>query len=320
MTMRAIPEQLLKAICSRSVLLAPEPVRALGERIRAQWGSAVQAILFYGSCLRTGEDRGGMVDLYLIVDRYRSAYRSPLWAAMNRLLPPNVFYLEIPFEGRLVRAKYAVLSMRDLQTGVSPAWFHSYIWGRFAQPAALLYASRPAAADRVCAALGQAVVTFLDRVVPRLPAEFSVEQLWLRGLTLSYRTELRAERPEKMEALFHSAADHYVRITDAALPALAVPVEMTAGPGAGRYRCHLPRGLRLKSRLAWKLRSLQGKVLTLLRLLKGAFTFSGGLDYILWKIERHTGVTVEVPPRLRRHPILALCVLGYRLYRRGAFR
>ncbi|MFO7709571.1 MAG: hypothetical protein R6V84_15500 [Desulfobacterales bacterium] len=318
--MREVPTELLKAICGRSVLPAPAPVVALGENIRATWGSAVQAILFYGSCLRTGEDRGGMVDLYLIVDRYREAYRSPLWASLNKLLPPNVFYLEIPFEDRVVRAKYAVLSMSDLENGVSRAWFHSYIWGRFAQPTALLYTSRPAVADRICGLLGRAVLTFLDRVIPRLPAEFAVDELWLRGLTLSYRTELRAERPEKMEALFHAAADHYVRITNAALPALSVPVEIVAGCDGRRYRSRVSKGLRLKSRVAWKLRSLQGKALTLLRLLKGAFTFSGGLDYILWKIERHTGVTVEVPPRLRRHPILALCVLGYRLYRRGAFR
>jgi hypothetical protein len=320
MTMREIPAELANAVYRRSALPAPAPVVALGESIRAAWGSAVQAILFYGSCLRTGEDRGGMVDLYLIVDRYRHAYRSSLWASLNRLLPPNVFYLEIPFEDRVVRAKYAVLSMSDLENGVSPAWFHSYIWGRFAQPTALVYARRPAVADRVCTLLGQAVLTFLDRVIPRLPVEFSIDELWLRGLTLSYRTELRAERPEKMGALFHSAADHYVRITDAALPALSLPVEVIAGAERRRYRSRISASVRLKSRIAWKLRSLQGKILTLLRLLKGAFSFSGGLDYILWKIERHTGVTVEVPPRLRRRPILALCVLGYRLYRRGAFR
>jgi hypothetical protein len=32
----------------------------------------VQAVLFYGSCLRSGAARGGMVDLYVIVDRYRA--------------------------------------------------------------------------------------------------------------------------------------------------------------------------------------------------------------------------------------------------------
>ncbi|MCU0538722.1 MAG: hypothetical protein MUF46_02385 [Desulfobacterales bacterium] len=318
--MQALPAELLNAIRDRSVWPPPPAVAALAERLRASWGDAVLAILFYGSCLRTGEDRGGMVDLYLIVERYHGVYSSPLWASLNKLLPPNVFYLEIPFEGRVVRAKYAVLSLADLEQGVSPAWFHSYIWGRFAQPTALVYTRQPAVADRVCALLGQAVLTFLARVIPRLPEEFSTEELWLRGLTLSYRTELRAERPEKMGALYHSAADHYARITAAALPALPFPAETIAGHDGHLCRARIDAARRIRCRFAWKVRSVQGKILTLLRLLKGAFTFTGGLDYILWKIERHTGLRVEVPPRLRRRPILALCVLGYRLYRRGAFR
>lgn len=318
--MQVVPKELLNAIRDRSVLPPPPAVAALADRLRASWGDPVQAILFYGSCLRTGEDRGGMVDLYLIVDRYHGAYLSPIWASLNKLLPPNVFYLEIPFEGRVVRAKYAVLSLADMEQGVSTAWFHPYIWGRFAQPTALVYARRPAVADRICALLGQAVLTFLARVIPRLPEEFSTQELWLRGLTLSYRTELRAERPEKMGALYHSAAGHYARITAAALPALPFTVETIAGNEGHLYRPRISAAGRKRCRFAWKLRSVQGKVLTLLRLLKGAFTFTGGLDYILWKIERHTGLRTEVPPRLRRRPILALCVLGYRLYRRGAFR
>ena len=89
---------------------------------------------------------------------------------------------------------------------------------------------------------------------------------------------------------------------------------------AGSYESRISSAQRTICRAGWKVRSLQGKALSLLRLLKGAFTFAGGLDYILWKIERHTGVAVEVPPRLRQHPILALCVLSWRLYRKGAFR
>lgn len=294
-------------------------VNALAERVLAQHGESVQAVVFYGSCLRSGDDRGGMVDLYAIVDRYRSAYPSWVWALLNKLLPPNVFYLEIPAEGRVVRAKYAILSLADLERGVSPAWFHSYLWGRFAQPTAVLYARRPEAAERVHAALGQAVVTFLTRAIPCLPAHFSVRDLWLKGLSLSYRAELRAERPEKVAGLFQASSDYYAEITAAALPALPFSIHRVEGT-AGSYESRISYGRRMTCRAGWKVRSFQGKILSLVRLLKGAFTFAGGLDYILWKIERHTGVAVEVPPRLRQHPILALCVLSWRLYRKGAFR
>ena len=48
----------------------------------------------------------------------------------------------------------------------------------------------------------------------------------------------------------------------------------------------------------------QGKLLSVLRLLKASFTFDGGLSYLTWKIERQSGVRVEVTPFMRRFPRL----------------
>jgi predicted nucleotidyltransferase len=314
-----IPETIIELIRRKAAPPAAEAVQALAERIRATYGDAVRGILFYGSCLRSGEDRGGMVDLYVIVQRYRDAYRSRFWAVLNKILPPNVFYLETRSAGRVVRAKYAVLSLADLKAGTSRAWFHSYLWGRFAQPAAILYAKDAATAAQLHHALGQAAITFLARVIPCAPERFSTRQLWLQGLSLSYRAELRAERPEKVAGLVQAAADYYDQITSAALPLLPYQIEPIDADELS-FQARISSWRRAGCRLGWRIRSLQGKILSVVRLFKGAFTFSGGLDYLLWKIERHTGVTVEVPPRLRRHPILAICVLSWRLYRKGAFR
>lgn len=314
------PRERLRNILRASVLRpAPTTVRALADRVLALHPGCVEAIVFYGSCLRSGDERGGMVDLYALVSRYRAAYRKPIWAALNKLLPPNVYYLEIPVGDRRVRAKYAVLSKADFERGVSPAWFHSYLWGRFAQPAALVFVRNPEAADWVCEALARALLTFLERVIPCLAERFTLRELWLQGITMSYRAELRAERPEKLAGLYEAWKAHFAAVTDAALPLLSFPVA-TRSPENGEYESRIPARRRFACRLGWRLRALQGKALSVLRLVKGAFTFAGGLEYILWKIERHTGVRVEVPRRLRRHPILALCVLSWRLYRRGAFR
>lgn len=315
-----VPEAILHLVRRQSAQPLAAAIHILTDSLRAKYGDAVAAVLFYGSCLRSGDARDGMVDLYVIVDRYRSAYHSWFWALLNKMLPPNVFYLETAVKDGTVRAKYAVLSMADLQRGTSSGWFHSYLWGRFAQPAALAYVRGPDAAEAVHAALGQAVLTFLGRVIPRLPSQFAIEEVWSKGLTLSYRTELRAERPEKMAALFQSAPDYYTQLTDAALPALPYSVTVIGESGRRCYRSQIATSTRWKCRIGWAVRTVQGKILTVLRLLKGAFTFTGGLDYILWKIQRHSGVSVEVPPRLRRHPILAICVLSWRLYRKNAFR
>ena len=56
----------------------------LTEALRQRYGSCVTAILFYGSCLRSGDPFDGLVDLYLIVDNYRSA-NSSAFSASNEL-------------------------------------------------------------------------------------------------------------------------------------------------------------------------------------------------------------------------------------------
>jgi len=60
---------------------------------------------------------------------------------------------------------------------------------------------------------------------------------------------------------------------------------------------------------------MQGGILSVLRLLKGTFTFEGGVDYIAWKISRHAGFSVPVRGWERRWPILGAPFLMSRYYR-----
>jgi hypothetical protein len=298
----------------------PAGAPALVQALLARHGAAVQAILLYGSCYRRGDDRDGLVDLYVLVDGYRAVHGAGLAAMANRLLPPGVYLLEAPLGERVLQAKYAILSLAALERGTSRRAFHPYFWGRFAQPTALLYARSAAVAARVRAALAAAVVTFVTRVVPMLPREFDARMLWQRGLLLSYRAELRAERPESVHALYAAAPAHYADLTRAALARTSFAVT-TSGPAeALRYRVELSSAARLRGQLGWAGRRNLGKVLSLIRLAKGLFTFRGGPDYVLWKIQRHSGVAVQVPPHARRHPLLAAWTIAWRLYRRRAFR
>ena len=299
---------------------ASPAIHALADRLLDTYADTVQAILFYGSCRRSGEDRGGLVDLYVLVDGYHAAYRRPILATLNKLLPPKVFYLEVPYEDRMVRAKYAILSLADFNSGTSKRWFHSYIWGRFAQPIGLLYACNDQIVRQVQAALVQAVRTFIARALPQVPSPFTARDLWCKGLELSYRAELRAEKPHKLIRLFEAAPDYYEQITRDVLASLSFPVDIQKKDPVYHYSVTIPHKDRRVSRIDWMVRSWQGKMLSILRLLKGTLTFRGGVDYILWKIERHSGIHVEASPRLKRFPILAACVILWRLYFRGAYR
>jgi hypothetical protein len=120
--------------------------------------------------------------------------------------------------------------------------------------------------------------------------------------------------------LFEAAPDYYEHITREALFALSFPVDIQKSDRTYRYTAHISDRARRVSRLDWMVRTWQGKMLSVMRLLKGLLTFRGGIDYILWKIERHSGVKVEVSKRLKRYPLLTTCVIFWKLYRRGAYR
>ena len=292
---------------------------ALVNTLRDRHGTSISAMLLYGSCLRSGDLHDGLVDLYLVVDRYRDFYPGRLKAIANWLLPPNVFYIELQDEGRTVRAKYAVLSRRDLENGTT-RWFHSYLWGRFTQPTAIAWVRDSDAHRQALACLAGAVRTFLNRTLPHLPDSGSVESLWQQGLKLSYSAELRVEKPGRADELT-AFGEHYYTGT-ARLVADSLKFDMTLQQTADElhYQADIPAVRRLASRIDWPQRKLQGKLLSVLRLLKALFTFDGGLDYIAWKLERHSGQHIEIPDRVRRWPLIFIWGLFWQLYRRGIFR
>jgi len=317
----SLPSSLLRVVEQQAgtVPISPE-LAALGDQLKRRYGTSLAAVLFYGSCLRSGDVLDGLADLYVVVDGYRSAYGISLLALANWVLPPNVFYLELPLETGRIRSKYAVLSLRHLRTGTSPRWFHSYLWGRFAQPVAILYARDEQVRKQMVRALAQAAMTFLTRSLPRLPSRFAVRELWETGLALSYGCELRAEKSARHAQLFASHATHYRDLAKAVLPCLPYPVATEDTGGTEHYVARIPSRVRRISRVTWGIRRLQGKLLSVLRLGKAVFTFRGGVDYLLWKLERHSGVRIEVPEKVRRHPLVYGWPLFWRLYRRGIFR
>lgn len=310
------PEALRSLVADGLAVPAPPILSVLVARLRARFGESLAAVLLYGSTLHHDDPTDGLVDLYAVVDSYPAAYRERRLRIFNALLPPNVFYVEAPGKGATLRAKYAVLSLEDLEQGTT-RWFHSYLWARFAQPARLLYARAEADRHRIEGALAGAVVTFLRAGVPSLgPGEVSAQQIWRRALTLSYAAELRAER-DRAAHLSEIYRTDYERLTAAAAPALEGLLVTLPG---GWYRCAATEGMRRRSLGRWRLRRFQGRLLSVLRLAKAVFTFENGADYLAWKIERHTGVHIEVTPRLRRHPILLSPPVLWRLLRRGAVR
>ncbi|MFV8817828.1 hypothetical protein [Haliea sp. E17] len=299
--------------------VADDPaLAALLDTLRRRYNDRVCGVLLYGSCLRSGDLAEGILDLYLVLDEYRGAYGRWLPAAANWLLPPNVIYAEQSVRGRTLRAKVALLSLRDFQRCCSPRRFESYIWGRFAQPTKILASRDPDSRRQLEAAMLQASRTLLLRALPALPAQGPVEALWQGALALSYATELRTERKGRSQELADYARDFYLELTRLHAGAVGLLLD-DSGEGTA-YRYPASQFARKRARLAWFGRRVAGKSLSIARLTKALFTFEGALDYLAWKLSRHSGEAIVIPDRVRRAPLLYIWGFAWGLWRRGIFR
>ena len=309
--MNSAPAALIAALTSETDRPLPFAVPAFVEAVTQRFGASVAAILFYGSC-RRADQPDGLYDLYVILDDYRGLPRGE--ALLAAMLPPNVYYLEVGGRGNARRAKCTVISHADFSRGVQH-WFHSYLWGRFCQPVSLAYARDTSIRDEMLASLAHAVTKFIGEAICLQGAEFDTRSLWVDGLRTSYSTELRSEGPDRAAELVATHADFYDAVT-----AAAAPVTELIATASGRWRSTLTASRRRRSLRAWRVRRISGKFQALARILKAWITFDGGFDYIIWKLERHSGRHIEVPERVRRHPGLHMWGFFWRLYRAGVFR
>lgn len=275
-------------------LIADELALPVDPRVReaataiASAHPGARAVLFYGSCLRTGEIDGHMLDFYLIVRDYRDAYGRRWLAWANRMIPPNVF----PFERNGVVAKYAVVSEADFTKLTRAEASTVSVWARFAQPVRLVWMADESALEAAAAAVAESCQTLLSLA----PPVADILNRWRQGFGLTYSAELRAERGDRPGSIVDSDPERYRRVGAAIEPKP------------------------LFSERRWRKLRRTGKAMTLARLAKASFTFAGGVDYLAWKINRHADAGIVVKPWQRRWPVLGALILLPRLLRRGAVR
>ena len=182
----------LDALIEAEIAKPPPPaLRALAEQI-AERHRGVMAILFYGSCRRTG-DLSGLADLYVLYRGHRAFHGKPLPALMNALLPPNVSLASLPYGGATVRAKVAGNVGAAVQRPhAQPRHWIPRSGARFAQPASLIYARDEAARRWVVASLRDGISTAVFWSRRLAPGAGTPAAHWQALFARTYRTELRA--------------------------------------------------------------------------------------------------------------------------------
>jgi hypothetical protein len=281
-------------------LAAPAPPAAQAfAAVLAQRFDDAAAVLFYGSILRTG-DLDGVMDFYVLTHRSPRALRG----LASRLLWPDVGYYEIEHEGATLRAKVASMTLRQFEWAVSGKGADTTVWTRFVQPSALLWSDSAATGEKVTDSVAKAARTAARFAAAVGPASGAPAAYWTALFKETYAAEFRVERGGREQSILAFDPGRW--------DALLAAAWREDGLGAADSLT-LSDAERARIGRAWRLRRALGKPLNVARLIKAAFTFQGAARYGAWKIERHTGMAVEVTPWRERHPILAAPSVLWRL-------
>ncbi len=280
--------------------------------------SAVVGGLFYGSQLWKAPGAEALWDMVVLVDRYRSVTANPLLRLAGRVLAPNVYAHETTDEnGAGLRAKIAVMRRDQFLRHCQGRVISPQTWARFAQPARLIAARDAAAKTDMLTALAEAVLQFHRATLPWVHAPVSISDFWQIGLTQTYASEFRAEAPTRLTTLVAASQHDLAARTMAVIETGQLPLTIDA---LGQLHVAENAAAQQRAQRHQMVRNKLSKVIHVCRLLKAAFTYRAGIDYLLQKIARHSGVTLVATPFQRRHPLLAALPLFIKGLRARAFR
>ncbi|WNO54068.1 hypothetical protein [Stakelama saccharophila] len=283
----------------------PDDIAALAGILAERSGA--DAVLFYGSALRTG-DRDGVLDFYVLLPAVRDR---GIRGLASRLLWPDVSFEEIRVRGRVLRAKVATMTMAQFAAACRDGGIDTTIWARFVQPSALAWATSESARRRVIAAIADAAATAAGYAALLGPEKGTAAAYWRALFRATYTTELRVEPAGREGQIIGNAPAHF----EALLPLGWDRARIAYSSADDMLAPTLPAARQRRLARRWRARRRLGKPLNAARLTKASFTFAGAGRYALWKIERHTGIGIEPTPWRLRHPVLAAPGVLWRVWR-----
>ncbi len=288
----------LEARIASALDAAVEPAVA---SIAAELGgeARARAVLFYGSNLRT-RSLEGVLDFYVLLP---GPQRERIW--------PRVSYRELDREGTTLRAKIATMALETFARAAGGQSRDTTIWARFVQPSALVWTGDEAARGEIVEAIAGAAQTAARLAAALGPERGRAEDFWRALFRATYAAEFRVEKAGREGDILSVNAAHFDGLLPLAWKAAGIEFDQDGDLLAPRLST-----VERRSVLAWwRTRARLGKPLNLLRLTKASTTFEGAAAYAAWKIERHTGMQVELTPWRERHPVLAAPGILYKVWR-----
>ena len=299
-----------------------EPSQRLARSLVDVAGTQVRAVLLYGShMVGAAPDRYSAHDLVVVVEQYVETYRElrrrgfthrppRLMASLAWLLPPNVIaYSPEGADGPM--AKCLIISARDFERELSDRPRDHFMISRMIQEVGVLYV-RDAAAERWLGdCLEAARRTVLDWAAPYVTAPFSAETLTREMIAICYRSEIRPESGSRASSVFE-AQRAYLVDTYEKLLADASSEGLVVREGQGYRSARRPGPMARLRRFAYFNLS---KLRVTARWLKHVLTFENWLPYLVRKVERRTGMRVELTALETRLPVIFIWPRVFRVLR-----
>ena len=303
----------------------PTPAaRALAEYAASIAGAATRAILHYGSRAQgRGVRQDSAFDFFIVVDDYRSVYRSlaatlgthyrpRLAVALAWVLPPNVVSVRHRTSADDHEAKCVIISTRHLYRECSVHARDQFVRGRLSQHVVLAWARDPASAEIVEQCVREARYSTFDWLRVFLPSCFDIDQYCRTMLTVSLAHEIRLEARDHANTLFSAQRGMLRALYGPVLERLTATGVLSCD--GTHYVQRRPPGTATRLRVRARLRLSKWR--TTLRLLKHPFLYDGWLDYLLRKIDRSTGEKIVLTELERRRPLVFLWPRAWRHLRR----
>lgn len=260
----------------------------------------ILGILFYGSCLRTGTFKDNVADFYIIMSELPD--KRSIKGLLGYLLPPNVYYIEVPFKDSTLRAKYGLFTLHQFRKMSSINAFQPYLWARLVQPMQLVYVKNNYIKEEIVTSIINASTTMLFNTLPVIKSPFTVRELWIEAFTLTYKSEIRPEKGSHILGIYEINKDYLENITEAILEILPYPIRHQED-GEDRYLVYISPRLRILKKITWWMRIINGKFMSALRLIKSLLTFKNALQYGYYKLSKHI-TDVKVPFIIRKNLFL----------------
>jgi len=280
----------------------------------------ILAIIFYGSRLSQETLSASSVhDFYIITDNLVGFHHSCKHALINLILPPNVYHGAFPFKNNekssLLQCKYCVISRDQFlhETSARSSDFHHL--GRFSKRFGVLYSRDQDATDLLFQGSLNAMLTLLPFSCSLLPSRFSLEDLVLKQLEISYLGEERLVEPDKIFRLFEAAKDFYLNFYPNLITLYreSHPELIIDEDDQGFVRGPITSSLHQKTDRLLK----RSRRRSILRWPKYIFTVDNWVEYLLDKVERHQGIRIELTPLQKRYPLIFAWPIFFKFKKRG---